>query len=176
MNVIKTEVLDVVILEPRVFGDNRGWFMESWSQQKMEDAGLFYQFVQDNHSFSAKKGVLRGLHFQKEIPVDQSLSLRCQRTVDTDIIRFGTELVKPNPLKSFPILLPFHRAGVGNYPHAESSGNIRRFLRHMPEAHKADGLSRQFGLGRHHIRKIQTAGPVPLLDAARVLIHMVGML
>ena len=53
---IKTEVLDVVILEPRVFGDNRGWFMESWSQQKMEDAGLFYQFVQDNHSFSAKKG------------------------------------------------------------------------------------------------------------------------
>ena len=61
MNVIETEVKDVYIIEPQVFGDNRGWFMESWSQKKMEDAGLHYEFVQDNHSYSSQKGVLRGL-------------------------------------------------------------------------------------------------------------------
>lgn len=44
MNVIKTDVLDVYILEPQVFGDHRGWFMESWSQKKMEEAGAFLQF------------------------------------------------------------------------------------------------------------------------------------
>ena len=42
MNIIKTDVLDVYILEPKVFGDHRGWFMESWSQRKMGDAGLFW--------------------------------------------------------------------------------------------------------------------------------------
>lgn len=65
MKVTETKVKDVYVLEPDVFGDNRGWFMESWSQQKMEETGLFYNFVQDNHSFSATKGTLRGLHFQK---------------------------------------------------------------------------------------------------------------
>ena len=64
MEVIDTEVVGVKILKPQVFGDNRGWFMESWSQKKMEDAGLFYNFVQDNQSFSATKGTIRGLHFQ----------------------------------------------------------------------------------------------------------------
>ena len=65
MKVVSTEIDDLFIIEPQVFGDSRGWFMESWSQKKMEEAGLFYNFVQDNHSFSALKGTLRGLHFQK---------------------------------------------------------------------------------------------------------------
>lgn len=65
MNVIPTEVLDVYILEPKVFGDHRGWFMETWSTRNMEEAGLHYQFVQDNQSYSAQKGTLRGIHFQK---------------------------------------------------------------------------------------------------------------
>lgn len=65
MNIIRTYILDVYILEPKVFGDHRGWFMESWSQKEMEEAGLYYNFVQDNHSFSANKGTLRGLHYQK---------------------------------------------------------------------------------------------------------------
>ncbi len=60
MKVVATEIEDLFIIEPQVFGDNRGWFMESWSQKKMEEAGLFYNFVQDNHSFSAIKGTLRG--------------------------------------------------------------------------------------------------------------------
>lgn len=68
MNVIETKIKDLLIFEPRVFGDDRGWFMESFNQQAFEkalvDRGLeIPQFVQDNHSFS-KKGVLRGLHYQ----------------------------------------------------------------------------------------------------------------
>jgi dTDP-4-dehydrorhamnose 3,5-epimerase len=65
MNLIRTHIIDVYILEPKVFGDHRGWFMESWSKREMEQAGLYYDFVQDNHSFTANKGTLRGLHYQK---------------------------------------------------------------------------------------------------------------
>lgn len=84
MNVIKTDVLDVYILEPQVFGDHRGWFMESWSQKKMEDAGLFYNFIQDNHSFSATKGTLRGLHFQKGDAAQAKL-VRCAKGAVLDV-------------------------------------------------------------------------------------------
>lgn len=68
MNVIETKIKGLLILEPRVFGDDRGWFMESFNQKAFEQAlqerGLDVpQFVQDNHSLS-QKGVLRGLHYQ----------------------------------------------------------------------------------------------------------------
>lgn len=68
MNVVETKIKDLLIFEPRVFADDRGWFMESFNQQSFEKAlaerGLDVpNFVQDNHSFS-KKGVLRGLHYQ----------------------------------------------------------------------------------------------------------------
>ena len=62
---IETSIKDVYIIEPTVFGDNRGYFMETYSKKDFEDIGLHYDFVQDNQSKS-KKGVLRGLHFQKE--------------------------------------------------------------------------------------------------------------
>ena len=75
MNVIETTLAGVLILEPKVFGDARGWFMESWSKKKMEDAGIFVDFVQDNHSFSAEKGTLRGLHYQLN-PMAQAKLLR----------------------------------------------------------------------------------------------------
>lgn len=65
MQVIQTEIDGVLVFEPRVFGDARGFFLESFSQKVFDDAtGGGYQFVQDNHSRSAR-GVLRGLHFQK---------------------------------------------------------------------------------------------------------------
>lgn len=69
MNVIETKIKGLLILEPKVFGDDRGWFMESFNQKAFEQAlterGLdIPAFVQDNHSLS-QKGVLRGLHFQK---------------------------------------------------------------------------------------------------------------
>lgn len=66
MNVIKTAIDDVLIIEPKVFGDQRGFFMESWNQQLFDQAvGRPVRFVQDNHSRSAH-GVLRGLHYQLE--------------------------------------------------------------------------------------------------------------
>lgn len=64
MNVIHTALPDVLIFEPRVFSDERGWFMESYNQAVFEKAtGITTNFVQDNHSCS-KRGVLRGLHYQ----------------------------------------------------------------------------------------------------------------
>lgn len=64
MNVIDTEIPDVKIFEPKVFGDNRGFFFESFSQKVFAEAtGLKSEFVQDNHSKS-QRGVLRGLHYQ----------------------------------------------------------------------------------------------------------------
>lgn len=68
MNVIKTDLPDVLILEPRVFGDERGFFMESFNARSFEEAtSLKRDFVQDNHSRS-QKGVLRGLHYQLQQP------------------------------------------------------------------------------------------------------------
>ena len=64
MNFLKTEIDGVCIIEPKVFGDCRGFFMESWSKKLFEEAGLYYDFVQDNHS-SSVKGTLRGIHFQR---------------------------------------------------------------------------------------------------------------
>ena len=78
MKVTETKLQGVLVLEPKVFGDARGWFMESWSQQKMEAANLRYDFVQDNHSYSAEKGILRGLHYQNE-PMAQAKLIRCTR-------------------------------------------------------------------------------------------------
>lgn len=68
MNVIETELPGVVIIEPKVFGDHRGFFQETFSADRYrEQAGIALPFVQDNHSRS-RKGVLRGLHFQKAKP------------------------------------------------------------------------------------------------------------
>ena len=63
MNVITCEIPGLVVIEPNVFGDARGYFMETWNQQRYRDAGLDWNFVQDNISFS-RRGILRGLHFQ----------------------------------------------------------------------------------------------------------------
>lgn len=65
MTFTKTAIEGVYIVEPKVFGDNRGFFMESWSKREFEANGFHYDFVQDNHSFSAAKGTLRGIHFQR---------------------------------------------------------------------------------------------------------------
>lgn len=67
MQVIATRLPDVLLLAPKVFGDARGFFMESWNRQTFSDLGLDLDFVQDNHSRSAR-GVLRGLHYQLHQP------------------------------------------------------------------------------------------------------------
>ena len=77
MNIIDTQISDVKIIEPQVFGDERGFFYESFNQAKFEAAiGRKVEFVQDNHSKSVK-GVLRGLHYQIQHP--QGKLVRCTR-------------------------------------------------------------------------------------------------
>ncbi|MFQ2071375.1 dTDP-4-dehydrorhamnose 3,5-epimerase family protein, partial [Aeromonas veronii] len=76
MNVIKTSIPDVLIFEPKVFGDERGFFFESFNHKLFEEAvGYQVNFVQDNHSKSSK-GVLRGLHYQLP-PHAQGKLVRC---------------------------------------------------------------------------------------------------
>ena len=84
LEVIQTELPDIKVLVPRVFGDNRGWFMESWSNRDMKQAGLSFALLQDNHSFSAQKGTLRGLHFQRN-PFSQAKLIRCVRYAILDV-------------------------------------------------------------------------------------------
>lgn len=84
MKIENTKLAGVVIITPDVFGDNRGFFMESWSQKKMEEAGWFYNFVQDNHSLSTVKGTLRGIHFQKGDKAQAKL-VRCVRGAVLDV-------------------------------------------------------------------------------------------
>src|SRR3954465_152524 len=67
INVLRTEVNGVLILEPKVFGDARGFFLETYNKATMAEVGIADNFVQDNHSRSAQ-GVLRGLHYQFEQP------------------------------------------------------------------------------------------------------------
>jgi len=61
----ETNISDLIIIQPKVYGDNRGFFMESWNKRKFSKLGLNMNFVQDNHSKS-QKGVLRGIHFQSK--------------------------------------------------------------------------------------------------------------
>ena len=84
ITVINTDIPDLYVIEPKVFGDARGWFMESWSRRDMEAAGLFYDWVQDNQSFSAKKGTLRGIHFQRGDKAQAKL-VRCVRGAVLDV-------------------------------------------------------------------------------------------
>ncbi len=84
MDLLKTKLEGVYILIPKVFGDHRGFFMESWSRRVMEEAGLFYDFVQDNHSLSTVKGTLRGIHFQKGDKAQAKL-VRCVRGAVLDV-------------------------------------------------------------------------------------------
>lgn len=93
MKITKTKLDGVVIIEPDVFGDNRGFFMESWNKKKMEEAGLFYNFVQDNHSKSTVKGTLRGIHFQKGDKAQAKL-VRCVKGAVLDV---AVDLRKNSP-------------------------------------------------------------------------------
>ena len=85
MELVKTKLDGVYIVEPKVYGDNRGWFMETYSEKAFKDAGIDVTFVQDNHSYSAQKGVLRGLHFQLN-PMSQAKLLRVLRGTLLDVV------------------------------------------------------------------------------------------
>lgn len=84
MQVEETTLAGLKIITPQRFGDARGFFSESWSQARMRDAGLDFDFVQDNHSVSATVGTLRGLHYQRP-PHAQAKLVRCGRGALFDV-------------------------------------------------------------------------------------------
>lgn len=88
-----TELEGVCILDPQCFGDNRGWFMETWSTRNMEECGLDVNFIQDNQSFTAKKGTIRGIHFQQN-PMAQAKLVRVTRGAVVDV---AVDLRKESP-------------------------------------------------------------------------------
>lgn len=90
-NFIKTEIEGVVIVEPKVFGDNRGYFMETYEEKKFAEGGITAKFVQDNQSKSTK-GVLRGLHFQKTYP-----QAKLVRVIKGEVYDVAVDLRKSSP-------------------------------------------------------------------------------
>ncbi|WP_305369653.1 dTDP-4-dehydrorhamnose 3,5-epimerase [Photobacterium leiognathi] len=93
MKVIETEIPDVKIIEPVIFGDERGFFMETWNQKRFEElvTGKATQFVQDNHSKS-KKGILRGLHYQTE-----NTQGKLVRVVSGEVFDVAVDIRKGSP-------------------------------------------------------------------------------
>jgi dTDP-4-dehydrorhamnose 3,5-epimerase len=93
MKVIDTTIADVKIIEPTVFGDERGFFMETWNQKRFEElvTGGPIQFVQDNHSKS-KKGILRGLHYQTE-----NTQGKLVRVVSGEVFDVAIDIRKESP-------------------------------------------------------------------------------
>ena len=92
MKFIKTEISDVYIIEPSVFGDARGYFLESYNQKKFEEVVGKTSFIQDNESKSSK-GVLRGLHFQKP-PFNQAKLVRC---IEGRVMDVAVDIRKGSP-------------------------------------------------------------------------------
>lgn len=93
MNLTETGINGVYLIEPAVFGDNRGWFYESYSALKFAQLGIDTVFVQDNRSFSEKKGTVRGLHCQKA-PAAQAKLVSCTRG---SIIDVAVDIRKDSP-------------------------------------------------------------------------------
>ena len=110
MKFIKTEISDVYIIEPSVFGDDRGYFLESFNLDKFEENVCPIKFVQDNESKSSK-GVLRGLHFQKP-PFNQAKLVRC---IEGNVMDVAVDIRKGSPT-------------YGKHVAAELSGENKRQL------------------------------------------------
>ena len=85
MNKIEMEIEGVYLIEPQVFGDHRGYFMETYSRDKFSQMGINNIFVQDNQSFTAKKGTLRGIHFQNN-PMAQAKLVRITKGAVLDVV------------------------------------------------------------------------------------------
>ncbi len=88
---IPTPIKDLYVIKPKVFGDNRGFFLETYQKKNFLSLGLDYDFVQDNHSKS-KKGVLRGLHYQINCP-----QAKCVRVIQGEVFDVAVDLRKGSP-------------------------------------------------------------------------------
>ena len=90
MEVVQTPIEGVKLIKPKVWGDSRGYFVETWQHERYEAAGIDLPFVQDNHSRSSF-GILRGLHFQKEHPQGKLVSVSLGKVFDVAVdIRHGS--------------------------------------------------------------------------------------
>lgn len=92
MKISKTDIEGVLVIEPRVFEDERGYFFESYNQAKMEEAGLNYNFIQDNQSKSAY-GTVRGIHFQK----GEYAQAKLVRVLEGTVLDVAVDLRKDSP-------------------------------------------------------------------------------
>ena len=105
MEIERTPIEGVLLIKPRIWGDARGYFVETWQKERYEAAGINLPFVQDNHSMS-RRGILRGLHYQKTRPQGKLVSVSLGRVFDVAVdIRkgsptfgkwFGAELTQEN--------------------------------------------------------------------------------
>ncbi|WP_251855458.1 dTDP-4-dehydrorhamnose 3,5-epimerase [Enterococcus italicus] len=93
LKVTATKLTDVKIIEPAVFGDHRGFFTESYSDKDFKEAGIDFDFIQDNHSLSTEPGVLRGLHFQK----GQAAQTKLIRVVTGAVLDVIVDIRKGSP-------------------------------------------------------------------------------
>lgn len=84
MKIEATAIEGLFVIQPDVIGDHRGWFCETYNKEKLNAAGIVYDFVQDNQSFSAQKGTLRGLHYQLNNQAQTKL-IRCTRGAIFDV-------------------------------------------------------------------------------------------
>ena len=103
MKKVETSIRDLYVLEAKAFGDDRGWFSETFNKKTLKELGIDIDFIQDNHSLSAQKGTLRGLHLQTN-PKAQTKLVRCTRGSILDV---AVDLRKGSPtyLKHFSIIL-----------------------------------------------------------------------
>lgn len=93
MKIIETKLQGVLLIEPEVFGDHRGWFSETYNKCIFQENNVDINFLQDNHSFSAQKGTLRGLHFQLN-PKAQTKLIRCTKG---SILDFAVDIRDGSP-------------------------------------------------------------------------------
>lgn len=91
MKIVRTEIPDVITIEPQVFGDDRGFFMETFHAKKFAEAGLHLECVQDNHSLSTK-GVLRGLHYQIKQPQGKLI-----RVISGEVFDVAVDIRRSSP-------------------------------------------------------------------------------
>lgn len=136
MDVITTAIPDVKVLVPRKFGDHRGFFSEVYSKRALGEAGIATEFVQDNHSLSAERGVVRGLHYQVS-PMAQDKLVRVIRGAILDVAvdirrgspmfgRYVTEVLSAENWKQVFVPVGFAHGFVTLEPHTEVVYKVSR--------------------------------------------------
>jgi dTDP-4-dehydrorhamnose 3,5-epimerase len=119
MTIEKTKIQDLVIINPTVFEDSRGYFFEAYNQAKFNENGIMYAFIQDNQSFS-KKGVIRGLHLQ----INPFAQAKLVRVLQGKILDVAVDLRKKSPTygKHFSVVLSSENKKQLMVPHGFAHG------------------------------------------------------